>query len=95
MGRRRADSHMPILLGNYLHFALLGFLLHGRLTLKDYPVVALRFVLPRLGMPDLVLGCCPCDATTCSRGVQIAIHPVVKRNGPLRLRHAGVKDARH
>ena len=25
-----ADSYMPVLLGNYLRFALLGFLSHGR-----------------------------------------------------------------
>ena len=101
MGRRRADSHMPILLGNYLLFSLHSMFCTARLfatwapTIKNYPVVTLRFKLPRLVVSDLVLGCCPRDATTCSRGVQIAFHPVVKRNETLRLRHAGVKDARH
>jgi hypothetical protein len=40
-------------------------------------VVALRLVLLRLGMPDLVVGCCPRSVTAWFRGVQIAIHPEV------------------
>ena len=78
IGRRCADSHMPILLGNYLHFALLGFLLCGHRLSRTTFVVALRLVLLRLGMPDLVVGCCPRSATTYSRGVQIAFHLAVK-----------------
>ena len=40
-------------------------------------------------------GCCDCPTRHKAEMRQIAIHPVVKRNEPLRLRHAGVKDARH
>jgi hypothetical protein len=72
-----ADSYMPVLLGNYLLFALLGFLSCGR-AYRDYPVMALRFVLLRLVMPDLVWGCCPRSVTAHDRGVQIAFHPTVK-----------------
>ena len=76
MGRNCADSYMPVLLGNYLLLHCLALCPMDGHTGTTF-VVALRLVLLRLVMPDLVVGCCPRSATAWLRGVQIAIHPEV------------------
>jgi len=82
---------MPVLLGNYLRFALLGFLLCGRLH-KDY--LCCGIAARTAPSWNAWLGCWLLSSLR--NDIQQRCADSVSRcRETLRLRHAGVPDARH